>query len=76
MLCIKSIDINIEYIQESLCNWDGSVSEAANTILHQHAIQGDLNDLQVILFAAMFRLSSTQNLIIFLKIFRGVFFLF
>ena len=34
------------FLQENTVTWDGELSAAAQTILHQHAIQGDLTQLQ------------------------------
>ncbi|XP_061181860.1 BAI1-associated protein 3-like [Saccostrea echinata] len=45
LICLF-IEHEVRRLRESPCSWNGNLPKAATTILHQHAIQGDVTDVQ------------------------------
>lgn len=43
---VRYFCLHFLYIQEQPLKWNGELSKAAETILHQHAIQGDITAVQ------------------------------
>lgn len=62
------------YIQEQPLKWNGELSKAAETILHQHAIQGDITAVQQAVWYV--NLNLYNHIITFTFLFNTTFFFF